>query len=181
MCAMSENAANVELFFPSVIANHCASEYAASGRGGGSAGKQPERRLRGQNQAGVQFPEPQQQIFIDWDWHQRDKSQGPRGTESPESFLLSDDPSVPFSARISVLSSDPCLRLQLLHEPIPLMGVAIIDGRDWYSCAIGPPFDRFHDRYNVCADATSRVCRWAVDSDESVCGDPKPEWKRKER
>ena len=56
------------------------------------------------------------------------------GTESPEkrsslySQLISS-----FRSRIdSILSSDPCLRLQLLHEPIPLSGC-----RNHYSASLG--------------------------------------------
>src|SRR6185503_4931552 len=59
-----------------------------------------------------------------WDWHQCDKSQGFWG-RSPQTnvppFTLNSFR--PFRSRVdSVLSSDPCLRLQLLHEPIPLTG-----------------------------------------------------------
>src|ERR1700677_1791291 len=38
-----------------------------------------------------------------------------------ETFLLTNDSSRPLRSFLdSALSSDPCLRLQLLHEPIPL-------------------------------------------------------------
>jgi hypothetical protein len=53
---MSESAANVKLFFHSILAKNRLNRYTATGRSGGqgSAGKQPERRLRGQDQTGVQ-------------------------------------------------------------------------------------------------------------------------------
>jgi len=58
------------------------------------------------------------------------KSQG-SGDGVPRVHLL--DPSLRRSplVRSSVLSSDSCLRLRLLQEPIPLLGVAIIFQPRW--------------------------------------------------
>jgi len=57
------------------------------------------------------------------------------GTESPEKrFSLSVDSFRSFrSFPDSILSSEACLRPQLLHEPIPLNGVAIIIQPQWAS------------------------------------------------
>jgi len=69
---------------------------------------------------------------IHWDWHQRDKSQGsgngvPRATFS---FFI-DSLRPPRSFSDSALSSEACLRLQPLHEPIRLTGCAIIIQPRW--------------------------------------------------
>ena len=70
-----------------------------------------------------------------WDWHQSDKSQG-AGDGVPRSnvsFLFVSTSFRPFrSFSVSVLSSHTCLRLQLLHEPIPLTGC-----RNHYSALLG--------------------------------------------
>ena len=54
---MSESAAIIKSFFRSILRNVAGTAYTTSGRSGGqgSAGKQPERRLRGQDQAGAGF------------------------------------------------------------------------------------------------------------------------------
>jgi len=59
--------------------------------------------------------------IIAWDWHQSGKSQGsgdrvPRKRLSSLPLTLS---SVPLARQCSALSSDSCLRPQLLHEPVP--------------------------------------------------------------
>src|ERR1700678_837433 len=76
---------------------------------------------------------PQQPAnYANWDGI---KALNPRGlgTESPEE---KDPPFTPFrrfrSFQISVLLSDPCLRLQLLQEPIPLTGC-----RNQHSASMG--------------------------------------------
>src|SRR5258708_34886770 len=69
-----------------------------------------------------------------WDWHQCDKSQGfgdgvPRQTSSLYWQLISS-----FRSRAdSVLSSETCLRPQLLHEPIPLTGCRNHYSASWAS------------------------------------------------
>lgn len=54
---MSESAATVKAFFLSILHTKDDSEYTTSDRseGQGSAGTQPERRLRGQDQTGVRW------------------------------------------------------------------------------------------------------------------------------
>ena len=63
-------------------------------------------------------------LFTSWDWHQQSiKSQGPADSVPRKTPSFAIDSFRPFRSRVdSVLSSDPCLRPQLLHEPIPLTG-----------------------------------------------------------
>jgi len=85
------------------------------------------RPRRGSAQA-----EPWREI-VHWDWHQSAKSQG-RGDGVPtQTLLLSPiDAFRPFrSLAVSALSSETCLRPQLLQEPIPLTGC-----RNHYSASV---------------------------------------------
>ena len=80
--------------------------------------------------AGV--PEPNPSDIQNLGWHEAINPRG-LGTESPEKTPLSSLLARPFrSFSDTVLSSDPCLRPQLLHEPIPPLGC-----RNHYSASMG--------------------------------------------
>src|SRR5579859_4932093 len=72
---------------------------------------------------------------MNWDWHPSDKSQG-SGDGVPRersSFFLLNSFRRFRSRSDSVLSSDACLRPQLLHEPIPLTGCRNHYSTSWVS------------------------------------------------
>jgi hypothetical protein len=134
---MSESAAIIKLFFVPCLAQDPSHGYTTSGRSGGqgSAGKQPERRLRGQTRLGLTFrPGPSNKKRLSGMASKR-KIPG-AGGRSPQNnlpplqsihFVSSALPSFPLFRRTHVSALNLCMSLSRW------LGVAIIIQPRWAS------------------------------------------------